>query len=371
MAGAPLRACGKHGNLPPMRRFLAIAGLFLVLTGCGGSGGDAPFTDSRIPPALGPRFWAPEGWAWGLVGVGEAPVQRYGVSSTLAAPRGNILILADDRELAEAWFETARDLNTRGYSVWVLERAGQGGSARYSGPRDLIHAPSFDDDAAATKALARNIVGADADTPLTIVGQGVGGLIALRAVQTGAPAAALVLSAPRLKPEGPLPAWPTWLMNLGVGRLPSGLGDGWSRDGPDDFKAGKTRDHQRGAVQLAWQTANPDLRMGRHSMGWTSAFAAAGSKAVSGAADVKTPTLLIALRVDAKASSVFGLCDAIADCSARALHAPPHLGAFDAKTGVGLYMERDAARTWWLRLIDCATPEHPRIPRPATETCPG
>lgn len=366
MAGAALRASGKHGNLTPMRRLLAIAGLFLVLTGCGGADDHAPFTDSRIPPSLGPRFWAPEGWAWGLIGVGDAPVQRYGVSSTIGTPRGNILILTDDRELAEAWFETVRDLNARGYSVWVLERAGQGGSARYAGPRELIHVPTFDDDVAATKALARTIVSADAETPLTLVGQGVGGLIALRAVQTGAPAAALVLSSPRLKPEGPLPAWPQWLMKLGAGRLPAGVGNGWSREGPDDFKAGRTRDRHRGAVQLAWQTANPDLRMGGHSLGWTSAFATATRTVEGSLASTATPTLLIAGSDRTAADSAVATCEAMPACTLGGAVNRPSRPA-----GVRLFLEGDDVRMWWLRRLTCAAPDHPRLPSTDREAvCP-
>lgn len=343
-----------------MRRLIVLAGLFLLLAGCGGADGRAPFAESRIPPSLGPRFWAPEGWAWGLVGVGDAPVQRYGVSSTLGAPRGNILILTDDRELAEAWFETARDLNAAGYTVWVLERAGQGGSARYAGPRELIHVPTFDDDVAATKALARTIVQTDEQTPLTIVGQGVGGLIALRAVQTGAPAAALVLSSPRLKPEGPLPAWPRWLMSVGVGRLPGGIGDGWSRDGPDDYGAGKTQDRQRGAVQLAWQTANPDLRMGGHSLGWTSAFAATASVVRTDLAATRTPALFLA----PNAAGV-EVCEALPAC---AVEAAPNTPTLPAPPGPGLFLQRDDVRSWWILQVACATPAHPRLPAPVPGT---
>ena len=66
-----------------MRFRLALAGLLLLLAACGGGDGRAPFVESRIPPALSPRFWAPDGWAWGLLKVGDAPAQRYGVSSTL------------------------------------------------------------------------------------------------------------------------------------------------------------------------------------------------------------------------------------------------------------------------------------------------
>ena len=59
-----------------MRRSLVLAGLFLLLTGCGGADDRAPFAESRIPPSLGPRFWAPEGWAWGLIKLGDEPAQR-------------------------------------------------------------------------------------------------------------------------------------------------------------------------------------------------------------------------------------------------------------------------------------------------------
>lgn len=370
MAGAALRAVGKHGNLAPMRRLLAIAGLLFVLTGCGGADDRAPFTDSRIPPSLGPRFWPPEGWAWGLIGVGEAPVQRYGVSSTAGSPRGNILILTDDRELAEAWFETARDLNAMGYSVWVLERAGQSGSARYAGPRELIHAPTFDDDVAATRALARSIVSADSETPLTVVGQGVGALIALRAVQTGAPAAALVLSGPKLKPEGALPAWPAWLMKLGAGHLPTSVGQGWKREGPDDFKAGRTQDRLRGAVQRAWQTANPDLRMGGHSLGWTSAFAVAGTSLQEDAAAVRQPTLLLVAKSDARTTDDFALCQALQTCRAAAYANPPRLSKTAQRTGRAFHIETSAVRAWWLNEVTCMAPTHPRIPRTTTEACP-
>ncbi len=350
-----------------MRRLFVLAGLLLLLAGCGGADSRAPFTDSRIPPSLGPRFWAPEGWAWGLIGVGDAPVQRYGVSSTVGTPRGNILILSDDREIAEAWFETARDLNTMGYSVWVLERAGQGGSARYSGgPRDLIHAPTFDDDVAATKALARSIVTADSETPLTVVGQGVGALIALRAVQTGAPAAALVLSSPNLKPDGALPGWPQWLMKLGAGRLPAGVGQGWKREGPDDFKAGRTQDRQRGAVQLAWQTANPDLRMGGHSLGWTAGFAALAKAAEGRLSSTRTPTLMMAGGDANIADRGVAACEVMPACTLGGVVNRP-----SKPVGASLFLAPDDTRTWWLRRLTCQAPEHPHLPAPDREVvCP-
>jgi len=351
-----------------MRRGFLLAGLLFVLTGCGGADERAAFTESRIPPALGPRFWAPEGWAWGLIALGDAPAQRYGVSSTTIAPRGNLLILTDDGETAEVWFETARDLNAAGYTVWVLERAGQGGSARYAGPRDLIHVPSFNDDVAATKTLARTIVQNDPDTPLTIVAQGVGGLIALSAIEKGAPTTALVLSSPKLAPTGKMPALPDWLMNAGLGRLPESLGRGWKRDGPDAFKAGRTQDRQRGAVQLAWQTANPDLRMGGHSLGWTSAFAAESKTTLAGLKDLRVETHLLSTRLTPVGELGWKACGTMPRCTATGVEAAPGTAA---KTPGGSYfLGVDVLRGWWMTQLICFLPENPSVPAPPRHDCP-
>ncbi|HWU13389.1 MAG TPA: alpha/beta hydrolase, partial [Caulobacter sp.] len=130
-----------------MRRRLPVFALALLLAlplaACGDEDVRAPFADSRTPPSLDVRFQPPAGWAWGYVKVGDDLVQRYGVSAPQGSLRGQILILPAYGESAEAWFETARDLNDRDYVVWILERQGQGGSERATPWRDLGHAASF------------------------------------------------------------------------------------------------------------------------------------------------------------------------------------------------------------------------------------
>ncbi|PTT74835.1 alpha/beta hydrolase, partial [Pseudomonas sp. HMWF010] len=113
-----------------MHRRLLAALLILTLAGCGDAGSRAPFADSRTPPSIARRFYAPDNWAWGYVRVGDGPVQRYGVSSPPVGPRATVLILTGYGETAEKWFETVRHLNGAGFTVWVLERQGQGGSER-------------------------------------------------------------------------------------------------------------------------------------------------------------------------------------------------------------------------------------------------
>lgn len=325
-----------------MRRSLVLAGLFLLLTGCGGANDRAPFTESRIPPSLGPRFWAPEGWGWGLIKLGDAPAQRYGVSSTAVAPKASILILTGYGETAEAWFETARDLNALGYSVWVLERAGQGGSERYTGPRELVNVPGFDGDIATTKTLARMIAQGAPDTPLVVLGSGVGGLVAVGTIEGGAPADALVLSAADLKPAGGLSDWQGWLAKVGLGRLPPGPGYGWNREGPDAFTAGLTGDRFRGAVQKQWQTANPDLRMGQPSLGWRAAFAEASSAALKAPSTMQAPALALTAEGDGDWAEAEAFCRALPACRIATIKGGRRQ----------LHLERDAVRRVWLAQVD-------------------
>lgn len=327
-----------------MRLRLALAGLLLLLAACGGGDGRAPFVESRIPPALSPRFWAPDGWAWGLLKIGDAPAQRYGVSSTPITPQAQILILSGHGESAEAWFETARDLNARGYNVWVLERAGQGGSERYVLPRDLGHAPSFKDDIAAVKTLARMMEAGSPGTPIIFLGHSVGGLVAIAAVEQGAPAQGLILSAPAFAGKDLVDGSKANLVRIGLGRLPATIGSGWSRNGPDGRGQGLTGDRWRGAVQKEWQIANPDLRMGGQSLGWLGAFREASKTIEPGLARLETPTLLLSGGLDRNADPAeqTRVCKAMARCTLHTLKGGRH----------ALHLETDAVRLPWLAAVD-------------------
>ena len=323
---------------------LLLTGLLLLLAACGGGDGGAPFVESRIPPALGPRFWAPEGWAWGLLKIGDAPAQRYGVSSTPITPQAQILILTGYGESAEVWFETVTDLNARGYSVWVLERAGQGGSERFVLPRDLGHAPDFKGDIRAVKTLTRMMAAGSPGAPIILLGHADGGLIAIAAIEDGAPAEGLILSSPSFASGHPLEGARAALVKAGLGRLPAEWNRGWTRDGPDARGIGLTSDPLRGGVQKAWQIANPDLRIGGPSLGWLASFQATSKAIQPGLSDLETPTLL--LRGDAD-SFVYpevqaSVCQAMAHCRLYGFKGGRH----------ALHLERDAIRTPWLAAVD-------------------
>jgi lysophospholipase len=318
-----------------------IAVLALLLAACGAA--DDPreaFLDSRTPPDLAGRFFPPEGWAWGLIQANDDPPQRYGVASPPVTPRADVLIVPGYGESAEAWFETARDLMARGATVWVLDRAGQGGSARFSAPRDVVDAPSFAPDVAAIRAMRFAVVRRPGDRPLILLASGDGAVPALRAIEGGLPVEGLILSSPRLGGDAlAFNALERFARRVGLGRLPAPGRRAWRRDQPDDLALGLTHDPWRGRIRRSWQTANPDLRVSGQSLAWKAGYAEAARRSLRDAAQVKTPVLmLLAERPDRNARA---FCARLAACELRVIpHARP-----------ALHLEADAWRRRWLDAI--------------------
>ncbi len=311
------------------------AGLAASLAACREKDALAPFTDSRIPPGLDRRFYPPEGWAWGLIKIGDAPAARYGVSAPTGVPRADLLILTAYGEPAEVWFETASALNARGYVVWVLEPIGQGGSGRYVAPRDIGHAPSLDPDAKAAAGLIAAVV---RRRPAILVADGTSAAAGLQALSASG-ADRLILSAPFLETQSSDALSQTGLLRrLRLDWLRAPGGGAWSREGPDDHALGLTHDVARGKLRLAWQTANPDLRMGGPSWGWR----AAASDAAEAADRVQTPKPVLVLQPEPGAARAISLCRKLQRCRLQPL----------PSAGPALELEAEKTRGAWLSAIE-------------------
>ena len=169
----------------------------LALAGCER---DRPASaETAIPRSLQTRYFPPIGWTWGEVAVNGAPPLRYGVAGPPVAARGQVLILPGQGEPAEAWFETANALVERGYVVWAMDWASQGGSGRWSRTADRLYVPSVDLDVAALRRLVAEVVRPKDRAPLVLVGDGFGAQVALRALSGGLPeVAGAVLTHPAL-----------------------------------------------------------------------------------------------------------------------------------------------------------------------------
>jgi len=310
---------------------LVAAAIVFAFVGVGGHDSRDAFVDSRPPPDFAERFYPPENWAWGELRADGGQIQRYGVSAPRSVSQADILILPDYGESAETWFETVRDLNAAGYTVWVLEGAGQGGSARLSGHRDLGELRSFNADLAAVRAMTEGVIRPAPGRPFVILGEGVGALLAARDAESDAAPSGVVLSAPRCAPA--IPGGTLTYLGLGTFRAPGG--DVWFRTSPDDFAVHRTHDRWRGAVTHAWQFANPDLRLGGPSLDWHAALGDLQRAAEASAARLKTPTLVID------------------DGKPRACLAPPlALRRSLAGAAAALELEDDRWRGPWLAAVE-------------------
>ena len=322
-----------------------------LAAGCHGPVPVQPFAESRTPPDLASRFFQPEGWAWGFIQVGSNPPQRYGVVSTWRVPRATIIILPDTQDCTEAWFETATDLTHRRYSVWVLDRASECGSGRIRAPSDRVDVASFAPDIAAVKSLLRIVVRPNGDTPVILLGQGQGAILALSAVETGLKVDGLVLSSPSMKSTA---EWRPW-----------------SRSTPDAFQSAKTHDPWRGHVTQSWMTANPDLRGSGPSSRWLRQATQFDQDARRNAKGLGLTTLI--LSPGPAFTKDLDLCGAIVTCSLIPLA--------DARPALSL--EQDRWRGPWLDAIvrfiavkadaarrvgpDRNAPANPSVPSPVSE----
>ncbi len=293
-----------------MVRVTLLAVLMVLLAACGRKGDLAPFAESRIPPALSARFFPPEGWAWGFIQTGAQPMQRYGVAAPARVPLAVIVIVPGYGESAEVWFETAADLIGAGYTVWILDRAGQGGSERYAAPRDAGSVTSFGPDVANLRNLVRQVIRPEPATPVILIAHADGAVTALRALQTGLRVDGLIAASPALAARG---RGDTARGVFGI--TPLARPQPWTRDSPDDHAAGLTHDPWRGQVRKAWQTANPDLRMAKAGTAWTSAYAAASRAAEAEASRIRTPILMLNPTAPERL-----VCSRAAACEARRIN---------------------------------------------------
>ena len=307
----------------------------LLLCGCEGKpGAQGEAGEIHIPAGLSGRFYPPEGWAWGKLKVEEAPRLRYGVAAPVRAVKAEVLILPDTGEPAEAWFETASDLIDRGYGVWVLDWAGQGGSARWGGAGDRLYALSLDPDVAAVRVMVDRVVRPRGGAPLVLVGDGLGAQLAMRALAAGLPnVQGAVLGTPALAARSTrlAPPFGDWGADL-AGRI--GFGRPFVAGEPS-WRAPASIPHGRDGVSEMGMQANPALRDGGASLAWTAAYnrsaAAARDPMVLG--KVTLPVLMLA---DPKDGAARDACYAMKACRLLpSAGGAPHLAA-------------DAMRSHWL-----------------------
>jgi lysophospholipase len=226
--------------------------------------------------------------------------------ASIGAPLGTVCVFQGRAEFIEKYFETARDLQARGFAVALLDWRGQGGSDRLLADPRKGHVPSF---AAFRSDLERfmALVRARCPEPYFALAHSMGGLVALLAERgRDRHFERLVLSAPMLglgamyRPTGParLLANVADALGFGASYIPTGGGT------PIDWQPFEgnplTSDPARFARNSRIVERAPGLGLGAPTIGWVAAsFEAMDSMAAAGAPEsVRTPVLILAAGED-------------------------------------------------------------------------
>lgn len=351
-----------------MRR-LAAAGLTALacaLSACRPSDDLGPALDTTPPAALPSRFYPPDGWAWGLIQVGEHPPHRYGVAGPRRESRGDIIILPGRAEPAEAWFETANDLILAGWTVWTLDPAGQGGSARATSPRDLLHITDGSTDATALRALIE-LSGSRRPSKLVVLASGFSRRTAEFATTFDPPvgdfgcagsrptcADVVILSAPTdaFEPTG-MTRYDWGLLSVVLSRI--GLADrrAWSEERWSGGRAtgAASGDSERVSASAEWMRANPDLRTGGASWGWHAAIWEEASRRGLGPNPVGQAPVVVIAPPSIEAGSARD-CQYSDNCTLIPL----------SGSGPAPHLETDGIRNRWLAVVLAAADGRPLPP---------
>ena len=215
--------------------------------------------------------------------------------------RGTVVILQGRAEFIEKYFETVRDLRSRGFAVATLDWRGQGLSDRALTDRRKGYVRNFAEYGVDLEAFMDQVVLPDCPPPIFALAHSMGGAIAIQACHDGSRwFERLVLSAPMIAlPSGRLMGMAAPLVRTlrFLGRGGSFVPTGSSAlSGTEDFvENGVTSDPVRFARNAAVLEAEPDLGLGAPTIAWADAALRLMKRfGPAYAAHVRQPLLLVA-----------------------------------------------------------------------------
>ncbi len=129
------------------------------------------------------RWKEPDRFQWGTFQNDDGASVRYGHISPdeKTESKGTVVLLPGFRESIEKYFETAQDFTDRGYSVWLMDWRGQGGSERYldKAPQKA-HSEGYDAQVRDLDHFVKNVVEVEDEKPLLMAAHSMGGHLGLR-----------------------------------------------------------------------------------------------------------------------------------------------------------------------------------------------
>ncbi len=127
----------------------------------------------------------PDNVVTGMIKTRDGVSLRFARWEPPAGRRGTVCILTGRTEWIEKYFETVRDLRSRGFAVAVLDWRGQGLSDRALSNRQKGYVRNFSDYDLDLEAFMREVVLPDCPPPIFAVGHSMGATVLIRAAYRG------------------------------------------------------------------------------------------------------------------------------------------------------------------------------------------
>jgi lysophospholipase len=301
----------------------------------------------------------PEDVVTGMLKTPDGRSLRFARFAPPPGRRGTVCLFQGRTEFIEKYFETVRDLRSRGFAVATLDWRGQGLSDRALPDPHKGHVGDFAEFDTDLETFMREVVLPDCPPPLFALAHSMGGAILIRSAFQGRRwFDRIVLSAPMIELTGIRLMGPTKLA-INLMRL-AGLGAAYVPGGDATVEQGRpflanalTSDPVRYARNGAVLEAEPALGLGSPTVAWASAaFGAMDEFAKSGyPGRIRHPLLIIAAGADGIVST-----PATEEFAIR-LRAGSHLVLPGAKHE--LLMEQDRLRGQFWAAFDAFVPGTP------------
>ena len=127
----------------------------------------------------------PEGAVSGMLKTADGVQIRFARFAPPAGRRGTVCVFPGRTEWIEKYFETVRDLRSRGFAVAILDWRGQGLSQRALGDRYKGYVRNFAEFDFDLEAFMREVVLPDCPPPYFALAHSMGATIMIRAVARG------------------------------------------------------------------------------------------------------------------------------------------------------------------------------------------
>ena len=125
-------------------------------------------------------FKEPDGFQWGHFANAKGADIRYGHVKAEGESKGTVVILGGFRENSEKYFEVTRDMQKRGFDVYLMDWRAQGGSEKFIKGSQKSHNEGYDEQIATLDTFMTTIVSPAAKKPVVMLAHSMGAHLGLR-----------------------------------------------------------------------------------------------------------------------------------------------------------------------------------------------